>query len=160
MRQVRHFTVPPSQWTPSSQSPAPDCSRQLAIMTTVADLSGHRWRRSGSSFGTPVPASDGKEQATDLAELRLTNASRLYAYLSMAQFRAAEAAQELPGPHPPVSAAIGGASAAVLAALTSPAADGRIAARRSPPSTAARSSSRRRTRCTTPSSRLMARAAR
>jgi hypothetical protein len=57
------------------------------------------------------------ERATDLAAVRMINASRLYAYLSLAQFRAAEAAQRLPGPHAPVSAAIGGASAAVLSAF-------------------------------------------
>lgn len=42
---------------------------------------------------------------------------RLYLYLSLAQLRAAEAAAESPGPHPPTSAAIGGASASVLAAF-------------------------------------------
>ena len=42
------------------------------------------------------------------------NIFRLNAYLSLAQFRAAEAAQATPGPHPPISAAIGGASVAVL----------------------------------------------
>ena len=39
---------------------------------------------------------------------------RISLYLSMAQFRAAEAARAAGGPHPPVSAAIGGASAVVL----------------------------------------------
>jgi hypothetical protein len=55
------------------------------------------------------------QQATDLAALRPIDASRLYAYLSLAQLRAAEAAAARPGPHPPISAAIGAASAAVLA---------------------------------------------
>lgn len=41
------------------------------------------------------------------------NAIRVYAYLSMAQFRAAEAAAAIT-PHPPTSAAIGAASAVVL----------------------------------------------
>ena len=52
--------------------------------------------------------------ATTLAATRVVDANRMYVYLSLAQFRAAEAANAAPGPHPPVSAAIGGASAAVL----------------------------------------------
>jgi hypothetical protein len=58
--------------------------------------------------------------ATDLATAAPApgiNAIRLYVYLSLAQFRAAEAAQATPGPHPPVAAAIGGASAAVLSSF-------------------------------------------
>lgn len=54
------------------------------------------------------------EHATTLAATRVTDANRLYAYLSLAQLRAAEAAAAMPGPHPAISAAIGGASAAVL----------------------------------------------
>jgi membrane-associated phospholipid phosphatase len=54
------------------------------------------------------------ELATSLAAVRVIEAGRLYLYLSMAQYRAAEAAQNTPGPHPPVSAAIAGASAVVL----------------------------------------------
>jgi hypothetical protein len=45
------------------------------------------------------------------------NAGRLYVYLSLAQLRAAEAAQAAPGPHPPIAAAIGGASVAVLSSF-------------------------------------------
>lgn len=55
--------------------------------------------------------------ATDLAGAAPApgiNATRLYAYLGLAQFRAAEAAQAAPGPHPPIAAAIGGASVTVL----------------------------------------------
>src|SRR5881394_1942215 len=48
--------------------------------------------------------------ATSLTATRVSDATRLYAYLSLAQLRAAEAANAAPGPHPPVSAAIGGAS--------------------------------------------------
>ena len=58
--------------------------------------------------------------ATDLATAAPApgiNAIRLYSYLSLAEFRAAEAAQALPGPHPPISAAIGGASFAVLSSF-------------------------------------------
>lgn len=48
-----------------------------------------------------------------LPAARPLNAIRVYAYLSMAQFRAAEAAEAIT-PHPPTSAAIGAASAQVL----------------------------------------------
>src|SRR5690348_14944740 len=42
--------------------------------------------------------------ATSLAVARVVDANRMYAYLALAQFRAAEAANAAPGPHPPVSA--------------------------------------------------------
>jgi membrane-associated phospholipid phosphatase len=54
------------------------------------------------------------ETATSLTATRVSDATRLYAYLSLAQLRAAEAANAAPGSHPPVSAAIGGASVGVL----------------------------------------------
>ena len=60
------------------------------------------------------------ELATDLAVAAPApgiNATRLYAYLALAQFRATEAAQAAPGPHPPIAAAIGGASVAVLSSF-------------------------------------------
>jgi len=60
------------------------------------------------------------ELATDLAVAAPApgiNATRLYAYLALAQFRAVEAAQAAPGPHPPIAAAIGGASVAVLSSF-------------------------------------------
>ena len=57
------------------------------------------------------------QRAEVLAAARVISAGQLYLYLSMAQFRAAEAAQAVPGPHPPVSAAIGGASAVILASF-------------------------------------------
>jgi membrane-associated phospholipid phosphatase len=56
------------------------------------------------------------ELATDFTTRRLTNAVRLYAYLSLAQFRAAQAAQAI-RPHPPTSSAIGAASAVVLSSF-------------------------------------------
>src|SRR5213596_2968094 len=58
--------------------------------------------------------------ATDLAVAAPApgiNATRLYTYLSLAQLRAAEAAQAAPGPHPPIAAAIGGASVVVLSSF-------------------------------------------
>jgi membrane-associated phospholipid phosphatase len=57
------------------------------------------------------------ERATTLAAARVIDASRLYLYLGMAQFRAAEAAEAAGGPHPAVSAAIAGASAVVLSSF-------------------------------------------
>ena len=60
------------------------------------------------------------ELATDLAVAAPApgiNATRLYAYLAIAQFRAAEAAQAAAGPHRPIAAAIGGASVAVLSSF-------------------------------------------
>lgn len=42
------------------------------------------------------------------------NGGRVFTYLAMAQYRAGEAAELTPGAHPPVSAAIGAASAAIL----------------------------------------------
>src|SRR5262245_51132876 len=58
--------------------------------------------------------------ATDLAAAAPApgvNSIRLYVYLSLAQYRAAEAAQAAPGPHPPIAAAIGGASVTVLSSF-------------------------------------------
>ena len=57
------------------------------------------------------------ETATALAAARVIDAVRFYTYLSLAQFRAAEAAAATPGPHPPISAAIGGASVAVMSSF-------------------------------------------
>lgn len=54
------------------------------------------------------------EVADDLTETRSVSALRVYPYLSLAQLRAGEAASAV-RPHPPISAAIAGASAAVLA---------------------------------------------
>ena len=54
------------------------------------------------------------ELADQLAARRPSNAARLFTYLALAQFRAAEAAGVGHRPHPPVGAAIGGASVAVL----------------------------------------------
>jgi membrane-associated phospholipid phosphatase len=56
---------------------------------------------------------DWTDLATSLAARRPVNVGRLSAYLSLAQLRAAEDA-EATVPHPPTSAAIGAASAAVL----------------------------------------------
>ena len=63
-----------------------------------------RWNQLASDLAAAAPAPG-------------INARRLSAYLSLAQLRAAEAAQAAPGPHPPIAAAIGGASVAVLSSF-------------------------------------------
>ena len=57
------------------------------------------------------------ELADRLIARRLPNALRVDVYLALAQMRAAQAAEAGNQPHPPVSAAIGGASVAVLSAF-------------------------------------------
>jgi len=57
------------------------------------------------------------ELADRLIARRLPNALRVDVYLALAQMRAAQAAEAGNKPHPPVSAAIGGASVAVLSAF-------------------------------------------
>lgn len=69
---------------------------------------------SAVKFWDANASADWNERATSLAARRPINAARLYAYLSLAQLRAAEDAQSSSTPHPPVAAAIGAASAAVL----------------------------------------------
>lgn len=54
--------------------------------------------------------------AVDLAKATPVDVGRMHLYLSLAQLRAAEAAQETQ-PHPPIGGAIGAASAAVLVAF-------------------------------------------
>jgi membrane-associated phospholipid phosphatase len=56
------------------------------------------------------------DKATSLAARRPVGVGRLYAYLGLAQLRAAEAAGASQ-PHPPTAAAIGAASAAILGAF-------------------------------------------
>lgn len=72
---------------------------------------------SAVKFWDANAAADWNERATALQALRpAPPVMRLYTYLSLAQLRAAEAAQAIV-PHPPTSAAIGAASAAVLASF-------------------------------------------
>jgi hypothetical protein len=60
------------------------------------------------------------EHAANLIARRPADAVRTLAYLSLAQYRAAEAAKAMPGPHPPIGAAIAGASVVVLRAFFPP----------------------------------------
>ena len=57
------------------------------------------------------------ELADRLIARRIANAQRVDTYLSLAQLRAAQAAEDATKAHPPVSAAIGSASVAVLSAF-------------------------------------------
>jgi hypothetical protein len=68
---------------------------------------------SAVKFWDANAAANWNEHATALAARRTVNVNRLYAYLSLAQLRAAEDAEKI-RPHPPTSSAIGAASAAVL----------------------------------------------
>jgi hypothetical protein len=68
---------------------------------------------SAVKFWDANAAADWNEHATSLAARRTISAVRLYVYLSLAQLRAAEDAEAIQ-PHPPISSAIAGASAAVL----------------------------------------------
>ena len=77
-----------------------------------ADLSAVKFWDAGAAVAW-------NELATTLAARRPINIFRLYAYLSLAQLRAAEAAEAIQ-PHPPISAAIAGASAVVLASYFPP----------------------------------------
>ena len=72
---------------------------------------------SAVKFWDANAAADWNEHATSLAARRTVGAVRLYTYLSLAQLRAAEDAEGI-RPHPPISAAIAGASAAVLRAFS------------------------------------------
>jgi hypothetical protein len=62
-----------------------------------------------------------------LTTRRTVYATRLFTYLHLAQFRAAEAAVAGGGPHPPVAAAIGGASVAAVLSHAFPSERDRLA---------------------------------
>lgn len=71
---------------------------------------------SATKFWEANAAANWTDVATSLAARSPVDVGRMYAYLSLAQLRAAEAAEEI-RPHPPTSAAIGAASATVLASF-------------------------------------------
>jgi len=83
---------------------------------TGADAERFKSASSAVKFWDVGASTSWNELATDLTTRRVTNANRLYAYLSLAQFRAAEAAKAI-RPHPPISSAIGAASAVVLSSF-------------------------------------------
>ena len=86
------------------------CGTDTATAPGTPDLAAVKFWESGAAVAWNA-------RAGELLAARPQNMARLYAYLSLAQYRAAEAAAKAPGPHPPISAAIGGASAALLAAF-------------------------------------------
>lgn len=90
----------------SEQPVAPPSSTSTEAPATLAGGAPKFWET-----GATVAWNDLTDR---LLARRTSNAIRINTYLAMAQFRAAEAAKAGGGPHPPVSAAIGGASAAVL----------------------------------------------
>ncbi|HEY0674404.1 MAG TPA: vanadium-dependent haloperoxidase [Longimicrobiales bacterium] len=69
------------------------------------------------NFWNELAAVQWNERATSLAAAQVVDVGRMYAYLSFAQHRAASAAAAGNDPHPPISSAIGAASATVLAAF-------------------------------------------
>jgi membrane-associated phospholipid phosphatase len=81
-----------------------------------ADASRSRTANSAVKFWDVGASASWNELATDLTTRRVTNANRLYPYLSLAQLRAAQAAMAI-RPHPPISSAIGAASAVVLSSF-------------------------------------------
>ncbi len=82
---------------------APDLTTGVAVRAT----------KSAPKFWETNAAANWNEIATSLNASRPSNAARLYAYLSLAQLRAAEDADAV-RPHGPVNSAIGHASAGVL----------------------------------------------
>jgi len=92
---------PPTDATLSRTTLAPNGSAAFSAVKFWEAGATVSWNQLATDLATAAPAPG-------------INAIRLYTYLSLAQFRAAEAAQAAPGPHPPISAAIGGASVAVL----------------------------------------------
>jgi membrane-associated phospholipid phosphatase len=82
----------------------------------IESASGTAVETSAVKFWEAGATAGWNELATSLADQTPIDPGRLYSYLSLAQLRAAEAAEAIL-PHPPTSAAIGGASAAVLNAF-------------------------------------------
>lgn len=102
-------------------------TKPLVVALAALALAACSGDRATSSLSAPrTPSRDGavkfwdanaaanwNEIATSLAARRTVNANRLYLYLSLAQYRAAEDAEAI-RPHPPTVAAIAAASADVL----------------------------------------------
>src|SRR5437762_6501499 len=96
------------------------CSIDRAHPTDATGASTATLTFSAVTFWEAGATVSWNQLATDLttaAPAPGINAIRLYTYLSLAQLRAAEAAQAAPGPHPPIAAAIGGASVVVLSSF-------------------------------------------
>jgi membrane-associated phospholipid phosphatase len=87
-----------------------------ATNTPSETAAGTQLSASAPKFWETNAAADWTDLATSLAARRPGDAGRMYAYLSLAQLRAAETAEAIT-PHPPTSSAIGAASATVLASF-------------------------------------------
>lgn len=95
------------------------CGETSTTPTSSADrsaTSAAETAASATKFWDGNASANWTDLATALVARRGADVSRLYAYLSLAQLRAAEAAEAI-RPHPPTSSAIGAASATVLAAF-------------------------------------------
>jgi membrane-associated phospholipid phosphatase len=95
----------------SDQAPTPTGTAQSADTRLSAIVGG------APKFWETGAAAGWNELADLLTTRRTVNPFRLFTYLHLAQLRAAESAMAAGGPHPPVSAAIGGASVEVLSAF-------------------------------------------
>jgi hypothetical protein len=94
------------------------CSEQSTSPAANANTVGASAARGGApKFWENGATVAWNELADRLIARRLPNALRVDTYLALAQMRAAQAAEAGNQPHPPVSAAIGGASVAVLSAF-------------------------------------------
>lgn len=95
-----------------------DANRPLGVAATDPGLTtAQAAENSAPKFWETGATVAWNQHAANLIARRPADANRSLAYLSLAQYRAAEAAKAVPGPHPPISAAIAGASVAVLSAL-------------------------------------------
>ena len=92
------------------------CSETNTVPSDTAAERAEIAATSAPKFWETNAAADWNELATSLAARRAVDVSRMYAYLSLAQLRAAEAAEAIE-PHSPTSSAIGAASATVLASF-------------------------------------------
>jgi membrane-associated phospholipid phosphatase len=108
-RHARVLAVAASALLAAACSEPSGPATDLAATGTTVDAKAVKFWEAGATTAW-------NELATSLADVTPIDQGRLYAYLSMAQYRAAEAAAVIV-PHPPTSAAIGGASAAVLNAF-------------------------------------------
>ena len=95
---------------PSQPLQTSDTTGSSATDRTAADAGG------APKFWETNAAANWDEYATSLTLSVVSDANRMHMYLSMAQLRAAEAA-EATNPHGPVSGAISGASAAILSSF-------------------------------------------
>jgi len=94
------------------------CSSQPEAPLAVEAIGPARVVGGAPKFWETSAAIRWNEMIDVLAARRLIPSNpRAFTYLSLAQFKAAEAAAAGTNPHPPVSAAIGGASVAVLSAF-------------------------------------------